>query len=177
MTDPLCHQAQRWPSQHNTTRQVAGEFQQKDVASLLSGLARDQDAVGIWSLPPVRPPPPCPSLGRRQSHSRDRAPHTGGPGAPPVVPGHRRGPVRRFHGTPFPFHRKAFFDRRPGAHRHVTPQQQQQHRRTQACRAFAVVGRDESLWRPLGHPSWEQHHARTYVIAHTPHPCVGIYFV
>ncbi len=37
----------------NTTRQVAGEFQQKDVASLLSGLARDQDAVGIWSLTPV----------------------------------------------------------------------------------------------------------------------------
>jgi hypothetical protein len=64
---------------HNTTRQVAGEFQQKDVASLLSGLARDQDAVGVWSLPPVRPfspPKSCPSshphaIGRRHAtHAR-----------------------------------------------------------------------------------------------------------
>lgn len=90
-------------SEFGTPPQVAGEFQQKDVASLLSGLARDQDAVGIWSLPPEVLVHLLSYLGTAEDLCAV----------------------------------------------------------SMACRAFAVVGRDESLWRPLGHPSWEQHHART----------------
>jgi hypothetical protein len=33
---------------------------------------------------------------------------------------------------------------------------------SQVCRALASVSRDESLWRSLGHPSWEKDHASTY---------------
>jgi hypothetical protein len=32
----------------------------------------------------------------------------------------------------------------------------------QVCRAFAAVSRDDSLWRRLGHPSWEEHHVTAY---------------
>jgi hypothetical protein len=30
---------------------------------------------------------------------------------------------------------------------------------SQASRALAAVSRDDALWKPLGHPSWADHHA------------------
>jgi hypothetical protein len=133
-------------------RQVAGEFQQKLVVSQLVELTTDH---GLWRLPAVRghtpsstPPAPSRSL------------------TPTIKRLSRRrcwctccrtwGPLRICALSPW------YALPRSAVRSCHQPDPRALCGRGQVCRAFAAVSRDDSLWRRLGHPSWEEHHVAAY---------------